>query len=397
MHVLVAPDKFKGSLTALEVATAIGQGLEAAGVASRLLPLADGGDGSVAGAVYAGFASRPAAVRGADGRRHDTEFAFDGTTAVVEVASSCGLTTLPPGVLAPMTSSSYGFGQAVLTALEAGARRIVLCLGGSASTDGGTGMLGALGVRFLDDVGRDVDPAGGSLSRIAEIDTSGLVDLSGMELAVATDVTNPLLGADGAAAVFGPQKGATPRQVGDLDAGLAHLARLLGRHRTAAEHRSATPLADEPGAGAAGGLGFACRWLGARRVAGAEFFLDLLGFDAAVADCAAVVTGEGRIDGQTLAGKLPAVVAARSAPRPVHAVVGQSLLTDAERWRLGLQEVLALGELTDEDPSQDPDLSKRLAAVAGALIGQQVRTLTAAGHPMSFLHASSERRQALGS
>jgi glycerate kinase len=379
MHVLVAPDKFKGSLTALEVATAIGQGLEAAGVASRLLPLADGGDGSVAGAVHSGFAPRPVAVRGADGRRHDTDFAFDGTTAVVEVANSCGLSTLPAGVLAPMTSSSYGFGQAVLTALGAGARRLVLCLGGSASTDGGAGMLAALGVRFHDDVGRDIDPAGGSLTRIAGIDMSGMVDLSGVELIVATDVTNPLLGADGAAAVFGPQKGASPLQVADLEAGLVRLARLLGRHGPAAEHRSAAPLADEPGAGAAGGLGLACRWLGARRVAGAEFFLDLLGFDSAVSGCAAVVTGEGRIDGQTLAGKLPAVVAARSAPRPVHAVVGQSLLTDGERRRLGLEHVVALGELTDEDPSRDPGLSRRLAADAGSLIGRQVRRLTVAG------------------
>jgi len=368
MRILVAPDKFKGSLTALEVATAIGEGLEAAGVASRLLPLADGGDGSVAAALHAGFTSRPVLVRGADGRRHFTEFASDGTTAVVEVAGSCGLSTLQPGVLASMASSSYGFGQAVVAAVDAGVRRVVLCLGGSASTDGGAGMLAALGVRFLDDVGRDIDPTGGSLARIAEIDASGLVDLSGVELVVATDVTNPLLGAEGAAAVFGPQKGAAPRQVAELEAGLARLARLL----------DATPLADEPGAGAAGGLGFACRWLGARRVAGAEFFLGLLGFDAAVSDCAAVVTGEGRIDGQTLAGKLPAVVAARSTPRPVHAVVGQSLLTDGQRRRLGLEHVVALGQLTDEDPSRDPDLSKRFAAVAGALIGRRVRSLTVA-------------------
>ncbi len=379
MHVLVAPDKFKGSLTALEVATAIAQGLAATGVASTLLPLADGGDGSVAAALHAGSAPHPVTVRGADGRRHDTEFAFDGTTAVVEVASTCGLSTLPPGELAPMTSSSYGLGQAVLAALDAGARRIVLCLGGSASTDGGAGLLAALGVRFRDGAGRDVKPTGGTLARIAEVDVSGLRDLTGTELTVATDVDNPLLGAAGAATVFGPQKGAVPVQIAELDAGLSHLAGLLERHRRAEGHRSTTPLADEPGAGAAGGLGFACRWLGASRVAGAEFFLDLLGFDAAVSDCAAVVTGEGRMDGQTLAGKLPAVVAARSAPRRVHAVVGQSLLTEDERLRLGLDEVVALGELTDEDPNRDPDLSKRLAAVAGALIGRQVRSLTVAG------------------
>jgi glycerate kinase len=369
MRVLVAPDKFKGSLTALEVATAIAEGLEAAGVASRLLPLADGGDGSVAAALHAGSAARTAAVRAADGRRQHTEFAFDGTTAVVEVAGTCGLSTLPPGELAPMTSSSYGLGQAVLAALDAGARRIVLCLGGSASTDGGAGLLAALGVRFRDDAGRDVEPAGGTLARIAEVDVSGLRDLAGAELIVATDVTNPLLGADGAAAVFGPQKGADSRQVAELEAGLAHLVRLLG----------ATPLADEPGAGAAGGLGFACRWIGARRVAGAEFFLDLLDFDAAVADCAAVVTGEGRMDGQTLAGKLPAVVAARSAPRPAYAVVGQSLLTQEERLRLGLDQVFALAELSDADPNRDPVLSRRLVVVAGELIGRRVSALTVGG------------------
>ena len=378
MHVLVAPDKFKGSLTALEVATAVGQGLEAAGVASRLLPLADGGDGSVAAALHAGSARRSVTVRGADGRRHDTEFAFDGTTAVIEVANTCGLSTLEPGEPAPMTSSSHGFGQAVLAALDAGARRVVLCLGGSASTDGGAGLLAALGVRFRDDEGRDVEPAGGVLARIAEVDVSGLRDLDGVELVVATDVTNPLLGAEGAAAVFGPQKGATPDEVGELEVGLRHLVDLLDASGSRAADRRGD-LAHEAGAGAAGGLGFACRWLGARRVAGAEFFLDLLRFDAAVADCAAVVTGEGRIDGQTLAGKLPAVVATRSAPRPVSAVVGQSLLTPEQRRRLGLEQVVALGELTDEDPSRDPDLSRRLAAVAGELIGRQVRSLAAAG------------------
>jgi glycerate kinase len=369
MRVLVAPDKFKGSLTALEVATAIGRGLEAAGVGARLLPLADGGDGSVAAALHAGSARHTATVRGADGRAHATEFAFDGTTAVVEVAGSCGLHTLPPGVLAPMTSSSHGFGEAVLAALEAGARRVVLCLGGSASTDGGAGMLTALGVRFRDDAGRDVDPTGGTLSRIAAVDAAGMRDLSGVELVVATDVDNPLLGAEGAAAVFGPQKGADPGQVAELEAGLARLVRVL----------AAASLADEPGAGAAGGLGFACRWLGARRVPGAEYFLDLLGFDDAVVDCAVVVTGEGSIDGQTLAGKLPAVVAARSAPRPVHAVVGQSLLTPDEQRRLGLGEVVALRELTDADPSRDPDLSRHLAALAGERIGRQLGSPTAAG------------------
>jgi len=249
-------------------------------------------------------------------------------------------------------------------------------------------MLAALGVRFRDATGRGVPPVGRTLTQITEVDASELADLSGVELVVATDVTNPLLGADGAAAVFGPQKGATPIQVRQLETSLNHLSRLLGADRTLSLHRGdvdeenqptgdgAGVMADAPGAGAAGGLGFACRWLGARRVAGAEFFLDLLGFDAAVANCTAVITGEGRMDRQTLAGKLPAVVAARSAPRPVHAVVGRSLLSEDERRRLGVEQVHALSELSDVDSSQDPALSRRLAAKAGELIGQQLRSLT---------------------
>ena len=378
MRVLIAPDKFKGSLTAVEVAAAIAEGLQRAGVPSRSLPLADGGDGSVAAALCAGSASRSVSVRGAEGRRVDTEFAFDGTNAVVEVANTCGLTTLPPGVLSPLTSSSYGFGQAIQAALTAGARRIVLCLGGSASTDGGSGMLAALGVRFRDAAGREFDPTGGTLAQIAEVDASELADLGGVELVAATDVSNPLLGAHGAAAVFAPQKGATPRQVADLEAGLTHLAGVLNRHRPPGGGRSDAHLAGEAGAGAAGGLGFACRWLGARRVAGAEFFLALLGFEHAVADCDVVITGEGRLDAQTLAGKLPAVVAASSAPRPVHAVVGQSLLSDEERQQLGLGRVVALGEMSDADPSRDPALSRRLATVAGELLGRNMSSLVVA-------------------
>src|SRR3954453_7094956 len=375
MRVLIAPDKFKGTLTALEVATAIAQGLAAAGVTSTLLPLADGGGGRVTAALHRGFTSLPVAVRGADGHRHDTEFAFDGTTAVVEVAGTCGLRTLPPGELAPIPSARHGFGQGVAAAHDQGAGRIVLCLGGSASTDGGAGMLAALGVRFRDDAGNDVEPAGGTLTRIAGVDLSRLRELDDIDLIVATDVTNPLLGAHGAAAVFGPQKGATPDQVSALDAGLRHLADLLDAASRPGRGDRTGGRVDEPGAGAAGGLGLACRWLGARRVAGAEFFLDLLGFDTAVADCQAVVTGEGRIDAQTLAGKLPGVVAARSAPRPVHAVVGQSLLSDEQRQQLGLEQVVALGQLSEADSTRDAALSRRLAALAGEHIGRQIRSL----------------------
>ncbi|WP_218938389.1 glycerate kinase [Modestobacter altitudinis] len=373
MRVLVAPDKFKGSLTALEVAEAIGRGLAAAGVAVRLFPLADGGDGSVDAAVCAGSTAHPVRVHGADGELRDAAFAFDGTTAVVEVATTCGLATLPAGELVPMSASSHGFGEAVAAAVTAGARRIVLCLGGSASTDGGAGMLTALGVRFRDAHGGEVDPAGETLIKIADLDVSGLLPLGGVELVVATDVSNPLVGPDGAAAVFGPQKGATPAQVDLLEVGLSHLAQLLGNNPQPGASPADTPGVEEPGVGAAGGLGFACRWLGAQRVPGADFFLDLLDFDGAVVDCTAVVTGEGRIDGQTLAGKLPAVVASRAIPRPVYAVVGQSLLADDECQRLGLRQVVALADLDAADSSRDPELSRRLTEQAGTLIGQRLR------------------------
>lgn len=365
MRVLVAPDKFKGSLTAAEVATAVADGLEAAGLDTVTLPLADGGDGSVEAALSAGFDRHPVHVRGAVGGMHDTSFATDGDTAVVEVANTCGLSTLSPGIRAPLNSSSYGFGQAVLAARDVGARRIVLALGGSASTDGGTGMLAALGVVFLDSAGRRLDPDSGALGRIARVEPGALVDLDPVDLVVAGDVSNPLLGPNGAAAVFGPQKGADDRQLDVLEAGLRHLIELLPPRAGG----GVAGLAAEPGAGAAGGLGFACRWLGGRSVAGAEFFLDLLHFDQVVADCDVVVTGEGGMDSQTLNGKLPAVVAHRSAPRPVYAVVGRSQVTEQEQVRLGLRGIHALVSMTTADPSTDPALSRELASSAGQRIG----------------------------
>lgn len=183
---------------------------------------------------------------------------------------------------------------------------------------------------------------------------------------MATDVGNPLLGPDGAAAVFGPQKGASGVQINQLEAGLDRLARALPVSVTG---RSPLDLASQAGAGAAGGIGFAALWLGARQVSGAEFFLDLLGFDEALEGCRAVVVGEGHMDSQTLWGKLPAVVAARAAPRPAYAVVGRNSLTADEQQRLGLSGLYALTDLTREDPSRDPALSRRLVTRAGQSLG----------------------------
>ncbi|MEI2778409.1 MAG: glycerate kinase [Tetrasphaera sp.] len=359
MRVLVAPDKYKGCLTAAEVADAIGRGLISAGVEPVLLPLADGGDGSVAAAVAAGFTEVPVTVTGADGRPNAAAIALDGQRAVVEVASTCGIAGLA-GNLQPMAASSHGFGEAVVAAIEHGATDILLALGGSASTDGGTGLLTALGARLLDADGNPLAAGGAALGALESIDTSGLVDLGNVLMTVATDVDNPLLGELGAARVFGPQKGASPEQVAELERGLAHLVGIL----------DAAGIAAQQGCGAAGGLGFACAWLGATRVQGADHFLDLLGFDQAVAGCNAVITGEGASDEQTLHGKLPARVAARSAGRPVHLVVGLSNLSAAQAKQLGAASVTALVDLTDGDPYADPALSERLLESAGATLGR---------------------------
>lgn len=231
----------------------------------------------------------------------------------------------------------------------------MLALGGSASTDGGAGMLAELGVKFRDGTGRDIQIAGGTLQRIATVDPTGLLDLTGVDLVIASDVANPLTGPHGAAAVYGPQKGATPDDVADLDAGLRHLV----DHLTVLRSDAAT-LAQEPGAGAAGGLGFAGLLLGGRIVSGADYFLDLLDFDRRVADCDVVITGEGRIDDQTLHGKLPAVVARRSLPRPVIAVVGRSDISAAAADEMGLTAVHALTDHTEQNPAGDPQLSRSL-------------------------------------
>lgn len=243
MRVLIAPDKFKGSLTAAEVADHLAKGLAAAGAATRTLPLADGGDGSVAAALAAGFDSLPVTVHGATGQEHRSVIAFDPDTAIVEVADTCGLATLPGGILAPMTATSYGFGEAVRAAVTLSRHRLVLALGGSASTDGGIGMLAALGYRFLDRSGGRLAPTAGNLGHVHRIDAHHAIGLDEVEVIVAGDVTSPLLGLTGAAAVFGPQKGVTAAQVASLDDGLENLVGAFTRNVSTPPRCSPTPPA----------------------------------------------------------------------------------------------------------------------------------------------------------
>jgi glycerate 2-kinase len=366
MKIVVAPDKFKGSLPAAEVADAIAAGLRAElpGAEVVTIPVADGGDGTVDAAVAAGFERVPATVDGPTGEPVRASYARRGEVAVVELASACGLMRLPGGRREPLTASSFGAGQALAAALEAGARQIIFGVGGSASTDGGAGLLQALGTRVLNTRGQPLDRGGAALCDVAALDLAGLHPaLRGASVILATDVANPLTGPDGAAEVYGPQKGATPLQISELD-------RALQRWAAVVAAATGSDRSQAPGAGAAGGVGFAAlAVLGAERRLGVEVILDLLDFGAALDGTDLVITGEGSLDTQTLAGKAPAGVAQAAARRgiPVVAVAGRSTLTDGELAGAGIAAVYRLSDL-------ESDLA-RSSAEAGVLLRRVGRAL----------------------
>ncbi|MEU2280533.1 glycerate kinase [Streptomyces sp. NPDC013178] len=352
---LVAADKFKGSLTAVQVAERVTAGLRRVvpDVGVEALPVADGGDGTVAAAVAAGFERREVRVAGPLGNEVTAAFALRGDTAVVEMAEASGLQRLPAGVFAPLTASTYGSGELLRAALDAGVRTIVFGVGGSATTDGGAGMLSALGARFLDEDGEPVAPGGGGLADVGRADLTGLDPrLSSVELILASDVDNPLTGPKGAAAVYGPQKGASPDDVATLDAALAHYAKVL----EAAVGPKAAEYAAAPGAGAAGGIGYGALLLGARFRAGIEVMLDVLGFAPALERASLVITGEGSLDEQTLHGKAPAGVAAaaRAAGKTVVAVCGRLALPPEALDRAGIRRAYPLTEV-------EPDVATCIA------------------------------------
>lgn len=374
-RVLVAADKFKGSLTAVEVAERVTAGLRRVvpDLEVEALPVADGGDGTVAAAVAAGFERREVRVAGPLGDDVTAAFALREGTAVVEMAEASGLQRLPAGVLAPLTASTYGSGELLRAALDAGARTIVFGVGGSATTDGGAGMLAALGARFLDADGEPVAPGGGGLAGLASADLSGLDPrLFAVELVLASDVDNPLTGPKGAPAVYGPQKGASPDDVTALDAALAHFAKVLEKvleEATGSVGARAAGYAASPGAGAAGGVGFGALLLGARFRPGIEVMLDVLGFAPALARADLVITGEGSLDEQTLHGKAPAGVAAaaRAAGKEVVAVCGRLALPAQALGRAGIRRAYPLTDV-------EPDVTKCVAD-SGPLLERVAETI----------------------
>jgi glycerate 2-kinase len=366
MKIVVAPDKFKGSLPAAEVADAIAAGLRAElpGAVVVTIPVADGGDGTVDAAVAAGFERVPVTVDGPTGEPVRASYARRGAVAVVELASACGLMRLPGGRREPLTASSFGAGEALAAALAAGARRIIFGVGGSASTDGGAGLLQALGARVLDTRGEPLARGGAALRDVAALDLAGLHPaLRGASVVLATDVVNPLTGPDGAAEVYGPQKGATPDQVRELDRGLRRWAAVVAA-------ATGNDQSQAPGAGAAGGVGFAALTvLGAERRLGIDVILDLLDFRAALDGTDLVITGEGSLDTQTLAGKAPVGVAQAAARRgiPVVAVAGRSTLTEDELAGAGIGAVYTLSDLESDPARSSAEADVLLRRVGQAL------------------------------
>ena len=367
-HVLVACDKFKGTLSAHEVATCIADGLRAVapGVSVVAVPVADGGDGTLIAVEEAGFDVVPVTVDGPTGDAVVTHYATHEGVAVVELADACGLVRLPGGRLAPLDASSRGVGQVLAAALSAGYREIVLAVGGSASSDGGAGMMGALGAVLRDRDGRELPPGGGALAELETLDLSALHPaLADAHIVLASDVDNPLLGAHGAVAIYGPQKGATDATADRLEAALRRWAELV---------RTVTSRDDAglPGAGAAGGVGFAAlAFLRARMQPGIELLLDTVGFEDKLRGAQLVITGEGSLDEQTLRGKTPAGVAraAKAGGVRVVAVCGRSSLAADRTRAAGIERVFAL---TDLEP--DPEICMAQAGpLLTALAGEVAR------------------------
>ena len=324
MRVVIAPDKFKGSLTALEAAEAMARGLSRVDPSAEIdrVPMADGGEGTVAALVAAtGGSYRTVTVTGPLGDPVVASFGLlgDGRTAVLEMASASGLWLVPPALRDPLRATTRGTGQLLLAALEAGARRVIVGIGGSATNDGGAGLGQALGFRLLDTHGRELEPGGGELDRLARIErTDQVAVLGSATIAVACDVTNPLCGPQGASAVYGPQKGATPEVVERLDRNLGHFADIVVRDLDVAVRHI-------PGSGAAGGLGGGLvAFAGGRLEGGVNLVIEAVNLRERLHAADLCLTGEGALDGQSAFGKTAVGVArlAHSLRCPTLAIAG---------------------------------------------------------------------------
>jgi glycerate kinase len=374
MKIIVAPNTFKGSLSATQASKAIARGVREAFPDAEVveIPVADGGEGTVEALVSANNGTYEwVNVEGPLGDPVLASYGLidGGRTAVVELATASGFTLISAAARDPRKTSTYGFGQLLEAARKGGARSVIAGIGSSATNDGGVGMAQALGYRFLDAAGIDLPRGGAALLRLERIDASGLdPGWRSVQVMVACDVTNPLTGPEGASAVYGPQKGADPDTVGLLDRALGHLAEVI-------ERQLGKRVAGIPGAGAAGGTGAGLMaFLDAKLVSGAALVVSASGFDRALAGAQLVITGEGRADGQTAYGKAPGEVArrARAAGVPTVLLAGTTGLGWETLLGQGVSSVMALAQEGDNlhDLMQDsrPALTRAAArAVREAL------------------------------
>jgi len=378
MRIAIAPNAFKGSLTASQAADSIERGIGRAMPDCTMvkIPMADGGDGTVLAIVEATGGRRvKCSACDALGRKIRSTFGLtgDGRSAVIEMALASGLALLDPGERNPMLTSTRGTGEVIRAALDLGVKEILIGVGGSATNDGGVGMARALGVKFLDASDCEIADNGGALTQLARIDIAGLDRrLKNVKVDIACDVDNPLFGPRGAAHVYSPQKGATPAMVRQLDCGLKRLAAVIKKDL-------GVDVANLPGAGAAGGLGAGLvAFLGGQMRPGAELVTRVIGLERKLAGCDLVITGEGRLDGQTAFGKAPAGVAkvARKLGIPVIAICG-SLSPDAENVRaIGIEAFFsALEESVAEVDlrKRGPGMLERCAEQVGRLMALKGR------------------------
>ncbi|AEF39810.1 glycerate kinase [Hoyosella subflava] len=372
-RIVLAPDKFKGSLTAAEAAAAMLDGCRAAlpECIITVVPVSDGGEGMLDVAAARNAEIRATQVTGPLRKSATARYAVLGDEVFLETAEACGLAQVPnPDPCTALDATSYGVGELLLAVLDAGYRRIHVGLGGSACTDGGAGMAQALGVRLLDADGTELPLGGAALARLTRIDTSGLDPrLSECTVTVAHDVDNPLVGADGAAPVFGPQKGA------DADA-VASLVR--GLERYAGHLEQASPgVTSRAGAGAAGGIGAgAFAFLSAAGVSGAQFLLEVTGARNAIDGAALVLVGEGRLDSQTLRGKAPSAVArlARELGVPCLAIAGLVDTDQAALEESGIQAAYSLTESAGSSEVAHAQASRVLREVTESAVRQWSET-----------------------
>lgn len=383
MRIVVAMDKFKGTVTAFEACAAVARGLHRARPDIEVveLPMADGGDGTLDVLLHHGYDQYLIPLLGAHGVPRSARVARQGRTTLIEVAEICGLGATEPTAEMAEHADSTGVGEAIVDALDVGASEIEVALGGSATSDGGAGMLRGLGARFLDAQGRPLAAGGSALTGLARIDWSGLDPrLTTIRLVGLRDVDSPVLGPVGAARRFGPQKGADSEAVDRLETGLAQFASVVAHMPPP----TGFVAPDTPGSGAAGGLGWAILLLGGSLTSGGDRIAGALGLDEMIASSDAVITGEGRLDEQTLMGKSPAVViyAARRHARPVAAVAGQNRLGE-DPSRFGLAEVLSL-ECLASGTARDPALTVTTLERAGAMIAEcMVRRISASASMMA--------------